>query len=173
MWGFERKLLMTSARKCCPKWLKEKSYETFQSVQALSETKIEQGATEMQNRRVTWKLGTKKPSSIFSHNHSVCLQWNPSRGSRRPDHISQPDTCRNEPVMLATTPRHSGSFLRVSKENYSQNLQSFTKAILQDVVTGNFCDPIVEFATHTPQPGNDFCRVNTIIGLWWLLRTCI
>jgi hypothetical protein len=44
--GFERKLLMTSARKCL-KGLKEKSYETFQSVKALSGMKTEQGAPEM------------------------------------------------------------------------------------------------------------------------------
>jgi len=33
--------------------------------------KMEQGVNEMQNRRVTWKLGTKRPRSIFSHNPSV------------------------------------------------------------------------------------------------------
>jgi hypothetical protein len=52
---FKRKLLMTSARKC-PTGLKEKSYETFQSVKAVSGMKIEQGAPEMQHCGVTWKL---------------------------------------------------------------------------------------------------------------------
>jgi hypothetical protein len=37
---------MISGRKC-PKGLKKKSYETFQSVKVLSGVKIEQGAPEM------------------------------------------------------------------------------------------------------------------------------